>query len=175
MRIAIIGYSGSGKSTLAARLGEAFGVPVLHLDSVHWLPGWVERPREEDLRLVRAFLDGNGAWVVDGNYASLFYEERMEKADRIIFLSFNRFTCLHRAIKRAKQYKGRTRPDMGEGCPEKMDLEFAKWILHDSRTGRTKSRYRQLQAAYPQKFIEIKNQKALSAFTARATEAKDSL
>lgn len=47
MRIAVIGYSGSGKSTLAARLGAAYGVPVLHLDSVHWLPGWVERPREE--------------------------------------------------------------------------------------------------------------------------------
>ena len=62
MRIAVIGYSGSGKSTLAARLGAAYGVPVLHLDSVHWLPGWVERPREEEKALVRAFLDQNASW-----------------------------------------------------------------------------------------------------------------
>lgn len=70
MRIAIIGYSGSGKSTLAAQLGQSYGVPVLHLDSVHWLPGWVERAREEEKALVRAFLDQNESWVIDGNYSA---------------------------------------------------------------------------------------------------------
>lgn len=148
-------------------------MPVLHLDSVHWLPGWVERAREEEKALVRAFLDRNESWVIDGNYSALYYEERLEKADRIIFLNFNRFVCLHRAAKRARQYRGRTRPDMGAGCTEKMDLEFAKWILYTGRTGRIRERYRKLRSAYPQKFIEIRNQKALSAFTARATEAKD--
>jgi Adenylate kinase and related kinases len=43
MKIAIIGYSGSGKSTLAAKLGKFYHAEVLHLDSVHFLPGWVER------------------------------------------------------------------------------------------------------------------------------------
>lgn len=175
MRIAIIGYSGSGKSTLAAQLGAALRAPVLHLDSVHWLPGWVERPREEELHLVRTFLDSNDAWVIDGNYTPLFYDERMKRADRIIFLNFNRFTCLRRAVNRTRIYKGRTRPDMGAGCTEKMDFEFARWILHDSRTAQAKSRYRRLKETYPEKFIEIRNQKALTAFTARATEAKDSL
>ncbi len=173
MHIAIIGYSGSGKSTLAAQLSRVTDAPLLHLDSVHWLPGWQERPRDEERQLVRAFLDTNNAWVIDGNYSALFFEERMEKADRIVFLNFNRFVCLCRAIKRAKQYRGQTRPDMGKGCPEKMDLDFAKWILLDSRTRRAKKRYRQLQANYPQKFLEIRNQKALSAFSARALEAKD--
>lgn len=175
MRIAVIGYSGSGKSTLAARLGAAYGVPVLHLDSVHWLPGWVERPREEEKALVRAFLDQNASWVIDGNYSTLYYEERLEKADRIVFLNFNRFTCLHRAAKRARLFKNRTRPDMGEGCNEKLDFEFARWILHGGRSKRAKNRYWQMRRAYPEKFIEIRNQKALSAFTARATEAKDCL
>ena len=46
MKIAILGTSGSGKSTLAKRLGEAYGLPVLHMDTVHFLPGWVERPFE---------------------------------------------------------------------------------------------------------------------------------
>ena len=44
MKIAILGTSGSGKSTLAKRLGERYGLPVLHMDTVHFLPGWVERP-----------------------------------------------------------------------------------------------------------------------------------
>ena len=44
MKIAVLGYSGSGKSTLARKLGELYGVPVLHLDAVQFLPGWRERP-----------------------------------------------------------------------------------------------------------------------------------
>ena len=43
MKIAILGTSGSGKSTLAKRLGERYGLPVLHMDTVHFLPGWVEQ------------------------------------------------------------------------------------------------------------------------------------
>ena len=48
MKIAILGTSGSGKSTLAKRLGETYGLPVLHMDTVQFLPGWVERPFAEE-------------------------------------------------------------------------------------------------------------------------------
>ncbi|UNU72638.1 hypothetical protein LU293_05835 [Moraxella nasovis] len=44
MKIAIIGFSGSGKSTLAKYLAKVYGLSVLHLDAVHWLPNWQERP-----------------------------------------------------------------------------------------------------------------------------------
>ena len=47
MKIVIRGYSGSGKSTLARELGETYGVPVLHLDRVQWLPNWTERDDAE--------------------------------------------------------------------------------------------------------------------------------
>ena len=57
MKIAILGTSGSGKSTLAKRLGERYGLPVLHMDTVHFLPGWVERPFAEEEAIVRQFLD----------------------------------------------------------------------------------------------------------------------
>ena len=53
MKIAILGTSGSGKSTLAKRLGETYGLPVLHMDTVHFLPGWVERPFAEEEAIVR--------------------------------------------------------------------------------------------------------------------------
>lgn len=53
MKIAILGTSGSGKSTLAKRLGERYGLPVLHMDTVHFLPGWVERPFAEEEAMVR--------------------------------------------------------------------------------------------------------------------------
>ena len=164
MRIAIIGYSGSGKSTLAGLYGKAHGLPVLHMDTAHWLPGWQERPKEERASIVRKFLDENESWVIDGNYSGVFYDERMEKADRIIFMNFNRFTCLYRAWKRKVKYSGKSRPDMTEGCNEKLDREFAMWILRDSRTKKALDRYRSEKEKYPEKFIEIRSQRELDAY-----------
>ena len=57
--VGLLGPSGSGKSTLAKRLGERYGLPVLHMDTVHFLPGWVERPFAEEEAIVRQFLDEN--------------------------------------------------------------------------------------------------------------------
>ena len=80
MKIAILGTSGSGKSTLAKRLGERYGLPVLHMDTVHFLPGWVERPFAEEEAMVRQFLDENaGGWVIDGNYSKTCYARRLKK------------------------------------------------------------------------------------------------
>ena len=67
MKIAIVGYSGSGKSTLAKFLSEKLNLPVLYLDTVHWLPGWQERPKEETKAIVAKFLDENKGWVIDGS------------------------------------------------------------------------------------------------------------
>ena len=68
MKIVVNGYSGSGKSTLARRLGKLYQIPVLHLDTVHWLPGWEEKAEEQERSEVRAFMDRNASWVIDGNY-----------------------------------------------------------------------------------------------------------
>ncbi len=57
MKIAVIGFSGGGKSTLARRLGDLYGVEVLHLDTVYHLSGWRSRPREESRAMVEAFLN----------------------------------------------------------------------------------------------------------------------
>ena len=109
MKIAILGTSGSGKSTLAKRLGERYGLPVLHMDTVHFLPGWVERPFAEEEAIVRQFLDENaGGWVIDGNYTKTCYARRLKEADKIIVLWFSPLVCLWRAIRRWQQ-RGSTR------------------------------------------------------------------
>ena len=46
-RVMIVGQPGSGKSTLARRLGQLTGIPVVHIDTIHWQPGWVERSAAE--------------------------------------------------------------------------------------------------------------------------------
>ena len=128
MKIAIVGYSGSGKSTLARELSKKYQTDVLHFDAVHFLPDWKIRSDEKKKRITENFLNTHDSWVIDGNYSKLFYERRMEEADIIILLLFNRFSCLYRAYCRYIRYKNTTRPDMAEGCKEKFDLELNKYI-----------------------------------------------
>jgi adenylate kinase family enzyme len=38
-RIMIVGQPGSGKSWLAGQIGKRLGLPVHHMDHIHWQPG----------------------------------------------------------------------------------------------------------------------------------------
>ena len=125
-RIAVIGCSGSGKSTLARQLGESLGVPVVHLDCLFWKPGWVESPREEFAQRVRDVVS-HDRWVLDGTYRFTWHIV-MPRVDTIVFLDFPRTICLWRVIARYLAHRGRTRQDVTDGCPEKIDLEFVEFI-----------------------------------------------
>lgn len=52
-------------------------------------------------------MDRNASWVIDGNYRKLEYERRLQEADRIIFMDFNRFSCLFRAYRRYLDHEGK--------------------------------------------------------------------
>ena len=166
MKIAVIGYSGGGKSTLADRLSQKYRIPVLYMDTVHWLPGWQMRTREQKDAIVGEFLDAHAAdgWVIDGTYSKQHFDRRMSEADQIIIMSFNRFACLCRVVKRYRTYKGRTREDMGEGCNEKIDLDFVMWVLFRGRTKAVRQRYRNVVEKYGDKVTVIKNQRRLDTF-----------
>lgn len=164
MKIAIIGYSGSGKSTLAKRLSEAYKTDVLHFDTVQFLPNWEIRSEEEKLKITKEFLDSHASWIIDGTYSKLYYDRRMEEADVIIMLLFNRFSCLFRAFRRYLNYKNTTRPDMAEGCNEKFDFDFASWILWRGRSRKTKDRHKRLISEYADKVVVIKNQRQLDKY-----------
>ena len=124
-RILVIGSSGAGKSLFSQRLGEATGLPVIHLDRHFWSSGWVEPDRTEWRNKVVELLTGD-RWIVDGNYSNTL-ELRLEKCDTVVFLDFSRVLCTWRVLKRAWQYRGRSRPDIAEGCHEKIDLSFLNW------------------------------------------------
>ena len=163
MKIAVIGFSGSGKSTLARKLSEITGAPVLHLDTVQFMPGWEIRPEEEKQAMVRDFLDANSAWVIDGNYHKLSFDRRLEEADQIWILLFNRVTRFCRILRRYRQYRGKTRDDMAEGCPEKVDAEFARWVLWDCCTPEKAERFRDVVRRYPEKSHLLENQRQVNA------------
>lgn len=134
MKIAIIGSAGSGKSTLARRIGEKLKLPVFHMDTLFWKPGW-EAVSTEELTENHDQILKNPSWVIDGNYHKV-WGKRMEAADLIIFLDLPRATCLYRAIKRFFQYRKKARPDMTVGCEEKLDWEFIRYIWKYPKTKR---------------------------------------
>lgn len=158
MKIAIIGYSGAGKSTLAKKLGEKLNADVLHLDSIGFKNDWMKRDLKEQLQLADKVLSKD-SWVIDGNWSKIYYERRMNDADKIIFLNFNRFYCLKEAYKRYRKYKNKTRPDMAEGCQEKFDLEFVLWILRNGRKKSAKNRYMAVCREHRDKVLVFKNRK----------------
>lgn len=125
-KIVLIGSGGAGKSTLAKQLGEKLNIEVTHLDARFWQSGWVATPKDEWTKIQKEIVSKD-KWIVDGNFGGTM-DLRLENADTIIFLDFPRFLCLSRVIKRRIIYHNRTRPDMGENCPEKLDFEFLKWI-----------------------------------------------
>ena len=133
-RISIVGSGGAGKSTFAHQLADILHLPVIHLDALYWQPGWVATPQDEWSEKQQQFVQQE-SWIIDGNYTSTL-DVRFTIADTIIFLDFPRLLCLYRAIKRRIQFAVKTRPDMAEGCPERIDHEFLLWIWNYPTNGR---------------------------------------
>ena len=125
-RVLVIGSSGSGKSTLSRRLGPLLNLPVIHLDSLYWGPGWIEPDKALWAQIVRQTIAQN-AWILDGNYSGTL-AERIEACDSVVFLDAPRIVCLWRVLRRIASYFGKTRPDMPDGCPERFDAAFLSWV-----------------------------------------------
>ena len=160
-RIVIIGCSGSGKSTLACQLGEKLNLPVVHLDRLFWKSGWQESTAEEFDAKLTVELE-KSQWIMDGNFNRTI-PARLAKCDTVIYLDYNRFVCLWGVICRVFKSYGKTRPDMGDGCPERFDWEFLKWIWHFNRRNREKN-YRYLNETPHAKIYVFKNRRQLKKF-----------
>jgi adenylate kinase family enzyme len=121
---------------VAQRLGQLLDIEVKHLDRFYWRPGWTEPSREDWLNTVTELISGD-SWIIDGNYGGTL-ELRLKHCDTIVFLDMSRLLCLWRIVKRRLLYWKRVRPDMGEGCREKLNFEFISWIWNYSRRTRPK-------------------------------------
>lgn len=160
-RVIIIGCGGAGKSTLARKMGELTGIPVIHLDQLFWKPGWVERTREEFDPMIQRELEKE-AWIMDGNFSRTL-PQRIQRCDMVIYLDFSRMSCLLGVLKRVLTTYGKVRPDMGEGCPERMDFDFMKWVWNYNQNKR-ESNYRLLNEATHVETVVLKNRRSVRRF-----------
>ncbi|MEC2062757.1 DNA topology modulation protein [Bacillus inaquosorum] len=161
-KVVLIGSGGSGKSTLARQLGTTLKINVYHLDALFWKPNWVGVPKDEQ-RKVQNELVSKEEWIIDGNYGGTM-DLRLNAADTIIFLDIHRTICIFRAFKRILQYRNKTRPDMGEGCEERFDLEFFKWIWNYPKIKRPEILKRLEQLSKDKQFIILKSPKEVQKF-----------
>lgn len=160
-RILIVGNSGAGKSTMARALSEKTGLPVVHLDRLFWRENWQHIAREEFDALLRQELEKH-QWIIDGNYDRTV-SMRLAYCDTVIYLDYPRWQCLLGVVKRVITSYGKVRPDMADGCPERFDWEFMKYVWNYNRDNRDKL-FHKLDNLENGKVILLKNRKEGKAF-----------
>ncbi|ACM26488.1 DNA topology modulation kinase FlaR-like protein [Rhizobium rhizogenes K84] len=126
-RVLVIGCSGGGKSTLSQKIGKRFGLSYVSIDrDVLWLPGWKQRDKMEQRKIIAEKILG-ARWIMDGTNPSTF-DIRLPRTDIVIWVRMPRLLCIWGALSRWLKWVGRTRPEMAPGCPEKVDWEFLQFI-----------------------------------------------
>jgi adenylate kinase family enzyme len=130
----VIGSGGAGKSTFSRALGALTGLPVIHLDRYYWKAQWQPTSGDAWKQTVVQLASGDG-WIMDGNYGGTL-SLRLARCDAVVFFDFPRLACFCGVIKRRLASRGGTRSDMAEGCPERITLEFVRWIWRYPRVGR---------------------------------------
>lgn len=116
-RIAIIGNVAGGKTRLARRLSEQTGIPLLHIDSVQFLPGMQIRPMEETREAIRDFC-AQDRWLVDGYGPLDLLEPRMKLADLVIFIDLPVWRHYYWCLRRQLLSVWWPRKELPEGCNE---------------------------------------------------------
>ncbi|MVA55860.1 AAA family ATPase [Agrobacterium vitis] len=126
-RICVVGCSGSGKSTLSQILCQRLGLDYISMDrDVFWLPGWKLRPRPEALERMQQFVAGE-RWIIDGNSPGSL-PARLVRADMVIWMRPPRRVSIYGVLSRWLKHRGKVRPEMAPGCPEKIDWPFLQYV-----------------------------------------------
>ncbi|MGH8420125.1 MAG: AAA family ATPase [Pseudomonas sp.] len=146
-RVMIIGQPGSGKSTLAREMGKRTGLPVVHIDTIHWQPGWIERSIDEKTRLCRE-VEAGDRWIFEGGHSAT-WDNRIARADLLVWIDRSSALRFWRVLLRTLMLRGRPRPDLPEDCPEQLANlpEFFRFMWSTRKSAR--ARMRQLVATAP--------------------------
>jgi adenylate kinase family enzyme len=164
-RIMVMGVSaGVGKSTFARKLGELLDISVYHLDALYWKPEWVEASLKEFAADQQKIVTQD-QWIIEGNYSNT-YDIRAQNADTIIYLELPLIVCLYRVFKRWIHNMGKTRPDMGKGCKEKLDYEFLKFICttYYPRKKKMKAKLKAFKEMGSKNIITLKSKKEIQSY-----------
>lgn len=134
-RIAILGCAASGKSTLARTLGARLGLPVVHLDTLYYRPGW--KPIDHGVFRERvAAAVAADRWIIDGSFARLVGDLTFTRADTIVLILQPRWLSMTRMVTRFLKDRGKPRGDLPAGCDEAIERDMVAYIWNFDRVSR---------------------------------------
>jgi len=169
-KIAIVGSPGAGKSALAQQLGESLNIETIYLDRYFWQSDWREKPRDARIEILRGLVRKE-QWIIEGTYLGSS-EPRLNSADTIIFLDIPPLVCLWRLTKRHLEYRGRSRPDLPDGCSDKLNLTCVLKVLGFPLRGR-RTLKQMLRSYKSKRIIRLRSGKEVKDFLAQqGTEDK---
>ncbi len=164
----MIGCGGAGKSTFSRQLSARTGLPVIHLDTLYWKPGWTPTPAEDWSRLVGELLSRD-AWIMDGNYGGTM-DLRLSSCDTVIFLDRSRLACLCGVLRR--RFQSRARPDQAAGCPERLSWEFLRWVWSYRRLRRPGILARLAAASSSRRVVILRSRREMGRFLSHLAPAE---
>jgi adenylate kinase family enzyme len=164
-KVLVIGPGGSGKSWLALRLSEALGLPIIHLDSLYWQPGWVPMPEADWVELQEREAAAD-AWIAEGLHDTTVHIW-LDAADTVVFLDASPMASVWRVVRRRLAGEGGG-GDVPAGCePAPAHRALAKFLayLWEYRSKTRAALLTELQRPRPgQRVIVLRRSREIRAF-----------
>ena len=125
-RVVVVGVSASGKSVFSRKLAQRTGLPLKHMDSIIWKPGWVYAGDDVVDRWLEE-VTTEDSWIIEGYITKASRTTVFERADTILYMDYSPWVASWRYLKRWWRHRKDARPEI-EGCPEKFSFKFLKLV-----------------------------------------------
>lgn len=172
-RVMIVGQPGSGKSTLARKLGQRTCLPVIHIDTIHWQPGWIERSRDKKTQLCLD-VEARDCWIFEGGHSAT-WDNRMARADLLIWIDRSATLRFLRVLLRTLLQRGQSRPDLPENCPELLANlpEFFRFMWRTRKSSRAKVQQLMAMASSACRVVHLRSNREARVFLASIGHSTD--
>jgi adenylate kinase family enzyme len=162
-KVSIIGISGTGKTHFAKKLSDFLKIPITHYDEFVWGKGW----KEVDEKIVEKKLleiIKKERWILEG-FIHPASKARLENSDTVIYLDYSGFQAMLGGLQRWWRHRGKTRPEMADGCIEKLEWDYLKVMWKRSERPEIEEAIK----GFEDKITRLKTRKEASDFIAKLT------
>ncbi len=116
-KLTIIGNAGTGKTTLSRRLAVLYGLPLIHVDSIQFVPNMKIRRHAESIAVLNEIMSQD-KWLIDGYGPLDILEKRFALADKIVLIDLPLWRSYWWCSKRQIKSLWKKRSELPEGCNE---------------------------------------------------------